>query len=114
MGESAKRRKTPEEQLQDLEQKIAQLQAKKQRLKNAQNKKDRAARTKRLIERGAIMEKAWKAYFPDDDIEELNNKMLQEKLYPIFAKAPGAKVLTPEELEDLYESKKSPNQKKEQ
>lgn len=101
MAESTKpRRKSPEEQLQDVEAKIKQLQARKQKLKNAQSKKERAARTKRLIERGAIMEKAWREYFPDDDIEDLDNKKLEKKLYMIFANAPGATKPSPEEIGD--------------
>lgn len=50
-------KKSEEEKLIELEEKIKQLQARKQKIANAQKQKERKARTKRLIEVGAIFEK---------------------------------------------------------
>lgn len=49
-------RKTPEERLQNIEQKMEQMKAKKQQLQAAISQKERKARTRRLIQIGAIFE----------------------------------------------------------
>ena len=51
-------RKTNEEKLQELEQKMEQLKAQKRAIQARQNKAERAARTHRLIEIGAEVEAA--------------------------------------------------------
>jgi len=48
--------KTTIERIDTLQEKIQQLENEKKRLLNAQKEADRKARTKRLIERGAILE----------------------------------------------------------
>lgn len=50
-------RKTDVERLQDMEKKIEQTKAKKQQLESRLKERKRKARTKRLIEVGAIFEK---------------------------------------------------------
>lgn len=50
-------RKTESERIQELEAKIAQMKAQKQKLESRQREKERKARTKRLIEIGALAEK---------------------------------------------------------
>lgn len=50
-------RKTESEKIKELEEKIAQMKAQKQKLENRQKEKERKARTKRLIQIGALAEK---------------------------------------------------------
>jgi hypothetical protein len=50
-------RKTDDEKLQELEEKIAQIKAQKQQLANRIQTKERKERTRRLIQVGAIFEK---------------------------------------------------------
>ena len=50
-------RKSPEEQLIDLEKKMEQLKAQKKAIQQKQSKEERAKRTRRLIENGALAEK---------------------------------------------------------
>lgn len=50
-------RKTENERIKELEEKIAQMKAQKQKLENRQKEKERKARTKRLIQIGALAEK---------------------------------------------------------
>lgn len=50
-------KKSEEDKLIELEEKIKQMQAKKQQLATIVKQKERKARTKRLIEVGAIFEK---------------------------------------------------------
>lgn len=52
----SKSRSTPEEQLAKLEKKISQLTAREQRIQAELNQKERKARTRRLIQLGAIFE----------------------------------------------------------
>lgn len=59
-------RKTDEERLQELEKKIKQIEARKKQVEARLKEKDRKARTKRLIEIGAIFEK----YFALESKEE--------------------------------------------
>lgn len=57
--------KTPNEKLQELEKKIEQMQAQKKAIIAKEKKAERAARTRRLIQIGALSEK----YFNCADIE---------------------------------------------
>lgn len=50
-------KKTESEKIKELEEKIAQMKAQKQKLENRQKEKERKARTKRLIQIGALAEK---------------------------------------------------------
>lgn len=50
-------RKSDEDKLKELEEKIEQIKARKQQVENRLKEKERKARTKRLIEVGAIFEK---------------------------------------------------------
>ncbi|WP_451541579.1 hypothetical protein [Streptomyces sp. NPDC003631] len=50
-------RKTEEERLLEMDEKIKKMQAEKQRLANQLKEKERKSRTKRLIQIGALMEK---------------------------------------------------------
>lgn len=59
-------RKTDEEKLQELEQKMEKIKARKQQVEARLKEKERKARTKRLIEVGAIFEK----YFEIEGQEE--------------------------------------------
>ena len=59
-------RKTDEERLQELEKKMEQIKARKQQVETRLKEKNRKARTKRLIEIGAIFEK----YFELESKEE--------------------------------------------
>lgn len=52
-------RKSEEDKLKELEQKIEQMKAKKQQMASRLKEKERKARTKRLIEIGAIFEKSF-------------------------------------------------------
>lgn len=70
-----RKRKTPEEKVQELEKKIEQMQAQKKALIAKENKIKRAARTRRLIQIGALSEK----YFNCADIEpEAYEKLISE------------------------------------
>jgi len=51
-------RKTPEQRLEELEQKEARLKAQKKKIKHQISQRERNKRTKRLIELGATIEKA--------------------------------------------------------
>lgn len=55
----SKPRATREEQLAKIEEKMSQLSARKQRITAELNQKERKARTRRLIEIGAIFEKGF-------------------------------------------------------
>lgn len=55
----SKPRPTPEEKLAKIEEKISQLKAREQQIKTELNQKERKARTRRLIEIGAIFEKGF-------------------------------------------------------
>ena len=71
--------KTNEEKLQELEKKMAQLQAQKKAIQQKQSKEERAARTRRLIENGAIAEK----YLNCEKIEPDNFEHLLKQLVQI-------------------------------
>lgn len=71
--------KTNEEKLQELEKKMAQLQAQKKAIQQKQSKEERAARTRRLIENGAIAEK----YLNCEKIEPANFEHLLKQLVQI-------------------------------
>jgi hypothetical protein len=67
------------EQVQSIRDKIQELQNKEKRLLNQQKEADRKARTKRLIERGAILESILpnSAELTNDQFKVLIEKMLQ-------------------------------------
>lgn len=60
------RRRSTEERLEQLNQKMEQLKAQKQRIQSQINQKERKARTRRLIQIGAIFEN----YFGVSSVEE--------------------------------------------
>lgn len=67
--------KTPNEKLQELEKKIEQMQAQKKAIIAKEKKAERAARTRRLIQIGALSEK----YFNCADIEpEAYEKLISQ------------------------------------
>ncbi|MEL7603555.1 MAG: DUF3847 domain-containing protein [Bacillota bacterium] len=55
--------KTTEERIESVQEQIRQLENQKKRLMQEQKERERRARTKRLIERGAILE----SFFPEAD-----------------------------------------------
>lgn len=68
-------KKTPEQKLKELEQKIEQMQKQKKAIIDKEKKEKRAARTRRLIQIGALSEK----YFVCADIEpDTYEKMIAE------------------------------------
>lgn len=76
--------KTPNEKLQELEKKIEQMQAQKKAIIAKEKKAERAARTRRLIQIGALSEK----YFNCADIEpEAYEKLISQlvELPPVKA-----------------------------
>lgn len=76
--------KTPNEKLQELEKKIEQMQAQKKAIIAKEKKTERAARTRRLIQIGALSEK----YFNCADIEpEAYEKLISQlvELPPVKA-----------------------------
>jgi multidrug resistance efflux pump len=76
-------RRSPEEQLTDLEKRMDQLKAKKQQLQAKIDQKERKERTRRLIQVGAIFEK----HFP---------KLADLSLEEVSAVAAGLHVLVNE------------------
>ena len=71
--------KTTIERIDTLQEKIQQLENEKKRLLNAQKEADRKARTKRLIERGAILESLVPGAdkFTNDQIKAFLEKTVQ-------------------------------------
>lgn len=69
-------RKTPEEKLKELEQKIEQMQAQKKAILEKEKKAKRAARSNRLIQIGVLSEK----YFDCAEIEPEAYKKLISKI----------------------------------
>ncbi len=68
-------RKTPDEKIQDIEKKLEQLKAQKREIEARLKKEERAARTRRLIQNGALAEK----YFDCEGISpEAFEKLLQQ------------------------------------
>lgn len=59
-------KKSPEDRLNELDERIRQLQARKQKLSSQVKQKERKERTRRLIQIGAIFEK----YFELEGVEE--------------------------------------------
>lgn len=55
-NDNKRKRLTPEEQLANIKEKQAQLKSQEQAIKNRQKDKERKARTRRLIEKGALAE----------------------------------------------------------
>jgi hypothetical protein len=70
-----------DEQVQSVRDKIQELQNKEKRLINQQREADRKARTKRLIERGAIMESILPNSIPltNDQFKALVEEMVASK-----------------------------------
>ena len=71
--------KNYDEQIAKAEEQIKQLNNKKKRLISEQKQAERKKRTKRLIERGAILESVI------GNVEELSNEQLQTLLIEIFS-----------------------------
>lgn len=83
-------KKTTEEKIQELEKKIEQMKAQKKAIIEKENKIKRAARTRRLIQIGAISEK----YFSCGEIEpEAYEKLIAE-------------IIKIEQVQSLISSKK--------
>ncbi|MEB8615820.1 DUF3847 domain-containing protein [Bacillus cereus] len=59
-------RKSEQERLHEVEQKIEQLRAQKQQLETRVKEKERKERTRRLIQIGAVFEKWWDVQTPDE------------------------------------------------
>ena len=76
-----RKRKTNEEKIDDLNRKLEQLKAQKREIVARENKAKRAARTRRLIQIGAISEK----YFACEDIEPEQYEALLNELVKIEA-----------------------------
>lgn len=74
-------RKTPEQQLAELEKKMEQLQAQKKAIQQKKSKAERAERTRRLIENGALAEK----YLHCEKVEPADFEKLLQKLVQIEA-----------------------------
>lgn len=74
-------RKTPEQELQELEKKMEQLKAQKKAIQAKQSKLERAQRTRRLIENGALAEK----YLRCEKVEPADFEKLLQKLVEIDA-----------------------------
>lgn len=89
-------KKSEEDKLIELEEKIKQMQAKKQQLATRVKQKERKARTKRLIEVGAIFEK----YF---EIEGQEQAETIAKKIQATVKAQKGKWLN--EKKDIYKPK---------
>ena len=98
---------TPEEKKQKLEQQIAQKKNQLKKLQNQQRKQERAARTRRLIQRGALAEKYLRA--PDDMPQEDFEKLLAQivtlpqvkELFPAPALADGGSPAEYTKVENL-------------
>ncbi|KAB3587237.1 hypothetical protein GAY21_23525 [Phocaeicola vulgatus] len=59
-------RKSEQERLREVEQKIEQLRAQKQQLETRVKEKERKERTRRLIQIGAVFEKWWDVQTPEE------------------------------------------------
>lgn len=66
-------RKTPEEQLANIEEKMKKLKAREQKIKSQVSKQERKTRTRRLIQTGAIFE----SYFETESLED-SEKLMRE------------------------------------
>lgn len=94
-------RKTDQERLQELEEKMEQIKKKKQQLANRLQVKERKDRTRRLIEVGAIFEK----YFEIEDQEEAEKIAISLKNY-VETNKDKFLSLTKEELLEIANKKK--------
>ena len=94
-------RKTDQERLQELEEKMEQIKKKKQQLANRLQVKERKDRTRRLIEVGAIFEK----YFEIEDQEEAEKIAISLKNY-VETNKDKFLNLTKEELLEIANKKK--------
>jgi hypothetical protein len=99
-------RKTDEEKLRELEEKMEEIKARKLQVESRLKEKERKARTKRLIEVGAIFEK----YFEITGQEEAEKLAISLQKYVVNNKA-KILVMTKEQLEQQV--KKSTEQKRE-
>jgi hypothetical protein len=70
-------RKSPEERLQELDKKLEQIKAKKQQIQTQLQAKERRARTRRLIQVGAIFEKRFPSMeqFTLEQVSELADEL---------------------------------------
>lgn len=94
-------RKTDQERLQELEEKMEQIKKKKQQLANRLQVKERKERTRRLIEVGAIFEK----YFEIEGQEEAEKIAISLKNY-VETNKDKFLSLTKEELLEIANKKK--------
>ncbi|MGG3941200.1 hypothetical protein ABEV54_07075 [Peribacillus psychrosaccharolyticus] len=94
-------RKTDQERLQELEEKMEQIKKKKQQLANRLQVKERKDRTRRLIEVGAIFEK----YFEIEGQEEAEKIAISLKNY-VETNKDKFLTLTKEELLEIANKKK--------
>lgn len=67
------KRRTPEEQLAKLDEKMEQLKAKRQQIRSQISQKERKERTRRLIQIGAIFERQFPEFaeLPLDEVSEI-------------------------------------------
>lgn len=72
-------RKTPEQQIAELEKKMKQIKAQKKAIQERKNKIERAQRTRRLIENRALAEK----YLGCEKIDPANFEIFLKKLVQI-------------------------------
>lgn len=89
-------RKTNEEKLQELEKKMEQLKAQKKKLQAQQSKAERAARTRRLIQLGALSEK----YF---DCKEIEPEEFEKLLKQIVATEDFQMLLLSRKVDEVEE-----------
>ena len=93
-------RKTEEERLEELNRKIEQIKAKKMQLETRLKEKERKARTKRLIEVGAIFEK----YFEIEGQEEAEKIAVAFKTL-VLKKKNEILIQNVDQIKKLIESK---------
>ncbi len=91
-------RKTIEEQIAELEQKQKELKNKMKKVKAKQTQEERKARTKRLIEVGAIIEKAIGIEF---DTEKKKEVLMKHLTFATPGKTSVADYLKRKIMEDL-------------
>ena len=78
MDDTKRKRPSPEEQLEKITEQMAQLKAKRQAIANREKEKERKARTRRLIEKGALAEKYLNSEkLSPADFERLLNRLVQ-------------------------------------
>lgn len=114
-------RKTDDERLQELEEKMAQIKAKKQQVANRIQSKERKERTRRLIQVGAIFEKYFDfigedqaemiAYGMKDAVEKHKEKLMnidveksKEKNELVY-KSQDERLIMPKGEKESYQTK---------